>query len=88
MDLSQIDVDEETVKTVASLLITKVLPIVAPGATVIPLAIEVLIPIARTIIRVAKADHFTDEELDALNAVINEQSALIQKDPDVEGAPV
>lgn len=91
MDLSDIPVDEEAVKAVASIIVTRVVPLIIPGAAPIAeLALEIVIPIAREIIRVAKSDHFSDEELDALNKVINEQSAKIQQDPDadVQPAPV
>lgn len=89
MDLSKIEVDEETVLSIASFIVTALVPLIAPGSTIIPLAVERVIPIARRMIQLAKSEHFSDAELDTLMQVLEEQSALIQKDPDMpEGAPV
>lgn len=82
VDLSKIEVDEETVLSIASFIATAVVPMIAPGATIIPAAVERLIPIARRMIQMSKGDHFSQEELDALMKVLEEQSALIQQDPD------
>lgn len=82
IDISKIKVDEEAVLSIASFIVTSVVPLVAPGAAIIPVAVERVIPIARRMIQLSKADHFDPAELDALMKILEDQSALIQKDPD------
>ena len=90
IDLSQIEVDEETGLSIASFVVTALAPTIAPGATISPPAGESAMPIVRSMMKMSKGDHFSEEELEALMKVLEEQSALIQKDPDdgVQGAPV
>jgi hypothetical protein len=67
--------DPATVISVASVIFRIVKEV---GPDVIKTA-EDVIPFAERIVKFATGDHFDQEELDALNELINKQSAEIQK---------
>ncbi len=82
IDLSKIpDVDAETVIALASFLVS----IAVPGAAPILKTIETATPVALRIYRMVKSDHFSPEELAALNKLMNEQSSKIQMPLDEPG---
>lgn len=77
LDLTKLgdDVDVETVLALASFLVS----VAVPGAAPVLKTIETAAPVALRIYKMVKSDHFSPEELESLNKLMNEQSAEIQK---------
>lgn len=68
-------IDAESVLALAGVI----LKLVAPQAGVVINSLEAAAPVALRIYKMVKSDHFSDEELADLNALMNAQSAEIQK---------
>lgn len=76
MDLSNLGegIDTESVVALAGVILKIALPQAGPVIA----TIEQAVPVALRIYKMVKSDHFSDEELAALNRLMNEQSAAIQ----------
>lgn len=77
IDLSKLgdDVDVETVVALAGTLLS----IAVPASGVVISTIEAALPYAIRIYKAVKSDHFSQEEIDAGHALINANTAELEK---------